>query len=544
MSAAPASAHPPNRTDHGVDSETFHALWSGDRDAFVVHTTGREQTAMQELANGTDIPLDSPPAAVEDWNAGDLREFPNTDTDTSIHPPDANLQDGRFIKDAYTELFAVQPSTRARITPSMQPLYVASNGSVLGTVDYRIELPPDDRTGNRRVYWSISTHRINETRVRVDGQVIANASGSHTPTIPYANLDTVAGQTHTLALEAEVFVRVQKRIEVCVARANGDCIRWSIRFEYLTEQVTVDDTIEVVEYDLSISGFRARYPNGDLGLVVYKNHPWLGYTLPNGDVRGVWRFYTARDTDWDTLVRSTEATDTEAHSPLHPLQVNAYPIETGPTPSPRVTVDLLEPYGTTLDPPALPAAVHLDVLTDPYTASYGIATRTQTSNHDLSALHAQGLVHGVRVRAHERYFATVPIHRSNLTLTILNRTAEKVTVQVRLQDANTSAPINTVDREGYVVLAGERTNTSGDGTVTRTLSRPSGGISARYEPGAWWRNLPGYTGDSARVLVRGTVLQIVDALYQLGVPISLFLLGVFIIDRFTGWGAWPPWRNL
>ena len=63
---APVLAHPENETDHGVDERTFAVLWSGDEDGNVSTTTGDgELAALRQLANGTDIPLNSPPKAVE-----------------------------------------------------------------------------------------------------------------------------------------------------------------------------------------------------------------------------------------------------------------------------------------------------------------------------------------------------------------------------------------------------------------------------------------------------------------------------------------------
>ncbi|WP_244621434.1 hypothetical protein [Haloarcula marismortui] len=126
----------------------------------------------------------------------------------------------------------------------------------------------------------------------------------------------------------------------------------------------------------------------------------------------------------------------------------------------------------------------------------------------------------------------------------MNQTEDTVTVRVTLQNANTGAPINTDERDGYVVVNGQRVNTTGNGTVTTTIERSPGGVSARYEPGHWWLNPPGYTGDSDTVLLQGSVLQLVSTLFRIGVPVSLFLLAVFFIDRITGWRIWPPWRSL
>lgn len=539
----PVAADPPNSTDHGVLEETFHKLWSEDQDGATDSANLSNGSAVEQLGEGTDIPFNSPPQAVEQWNQGDHQEFPETNSSVSIHPPDANLTNKQFIKEAYAEVFAVQPSTRARLSSSRQPLYVAPNGTLRGTVDYRVAVPSNDTSGDRRVYWSLKSHQIEETKLLVDGGEETTAGGSHTPVLSYS-LDGYASEKHQLTLQANISIRLRKEVEICTAHNDeGDCTSWESSVSYPIESVTVTDTIEATEYELAVSGYIAEYPNGDLGLVVYKNQPWLGYQLPNGDVRGVWRFYSARDTDWDTLVYSSDDGQQITHSPLHPLQVNAYPIETGPTPSPRQNVTILDVYGTSTSPPTLPSDVHLDILTDPYTASYGIATRTAT-DEQLETVRAWGLVRGVEAERPADEFARIQISESNLTLKVVDQTEATVTVRVSLQNASTGAPINTDDRDGYIVVNGQRLNTTGNGTVTTTIERSPGGVTARYEPGHWWLNLPGYTGDSDTVLLQGTALQILSTLFRIGVPVSLFLFAVFLIDRITGWRIWPPWRSL
>jgi len=543
MSAVPADAHPPNSTDHGVPEETFYELWSGDQDGTTNGTNLSDGSAIEQLANGSDIPFDSPPRAVEQWNRCDHAEFPATNNSVSIYPPDTELTNGRFIKEAYTKVFAIQPSTRARLSSSRQPLYVAPDGILRGTVDYRLAVPPDDTSGDRRIYWSLESHQIEETELLVDGHKETSVGGSHTPALSYS-LDGYTGEEHQLTLQASIWVQLRKEVEVCTAHNDdGDCTNWESSVSYPTEKVTVTDSIEVTEYDLAVSGLIAKYPNGDLGLVVYKNQPWLGYQLPNGDIRGVWRFYSARDKDWDTLIYSSDDGQRTAHSPLHPLQVNAYPIETGSTPSPRQNVTILNVYGTSTSPPTLPSNVHLDVLTEPYTASYGIATRS-TTDEQPETVRAWGLVKGVEAERPADEFARIQIYESNLTQEVVNQTEETVSVRVTLQNANTGAPINTAERDGYVVVNGQQLNTTGNGTVTTTIERPPGGVSARYEPGYWWLNPPGYTGDSDTVLLQGSVLQLMSTLFRIAVHVSLFLLAVFFVDRITGWRIWPPWRSL
>jgi hypothetical protein len=548
-----STAEPPESTDHGVDERTFHTLWSGDEDTgegSIADRSDDDGAEMRALAARTDIPLDSPPVAVERWNRGDLGDFPQGDATTSIHPPGASLSDGRFVRDAHTSLFAVHPSTRANLSPDDQPLYVAPDGEVLGIVDYGIRRPSNDTTAPSYEYNRLLTHGVTETRLFVDDQLETRSGGTHTLLLAYNAIDEYIGSEHTLTLEADIDVAIERRTALhhrdCTTVNNTTtCVRWwENETSVLRESVTVADSINVTVYDLEVSGFRARYPNGDLGLVVYKNRPWLGHSVPDGSVRGVWRFYSARDPEWDTLVVSTRRGQTTVTSPMQPLQVHAYPFQPGPTPSSRSRIDILETYGVETTHPELPPEINLDAMDEPYTASFGIATRTRETGNGSSTVTAFGLVRGVSTEAELRSFSNIPIHRSDLRLSITETTPETVTVAATLRDARTGEPIDTSVREGYVLLGGQRVNTTVDGTVTRTFPRSAGNVAARYVPGRWWYARPGYTGDSDAVFVSDGGLQLLERLYGFAVPVALFLLGAFLLDRITGWPLWPPWRDL
>ena len=389
-------------------------------------------------------------------------------------------------------------------------------------------MPADDTTGDRRVFWRLQSHQINATRILVDGQVETTGGGSHTANLAYSDLDDYRGERHSLTLEAEITVTLKKHVRTgdryCRTKNNTTSCRtgWDDEYTYPTETVRVSDSTTVEEYDLAVSGFVARYPNGDLRLVVYRSDPWLGHSVPNSDVRGVWRFYSARDSDWDTLVRSTDDGSTRTHSPLHPLQMNAFPMETGPSASTSRVIILAS--GEATQPPSLPPNVNLNVVTEPYTASYGIATRTATEEAS-SGLQAWGLVRGVTVDADDSDFAQIEIHRSNLTLSTVNLTENATTVRVRLEDAATGEPINTAGRDGCVVLDGQRLNTTGNGTATVIIARLTAVVSARYEPGEWWLNTPEYVGDSAKIHVGGTALELIVTLSRFFSPGRAVLAG-------------------
>jgi hypothetical protein len=546
VAAAASSADPPSETDHGLADEQFCRLWAGDADATNESTATpaeNDAPAVCALAERTDVPLDEPPRAVERWNRGELTEF-TTNRSRSVHPPHADLEDGRYLKDVHATVFAVQPSTVAHIASGDRPHYVAPEGNLLGVVDYRVRVPDDQIGEYRRVYWGVGNHSVVRTELLVDGAVVETGDGSPTPTLGYT-LDGQAGDRHTLTLRATVAVNLSKRVYTCTALNNrSQCTAWNRTVYYRTDRLTVTDSVTVTAYDLQISGFRTRYPNGDLGLVLFKNQPWLGYELGDESrVRGVWRFYGARDDRWDTMrVRTADGTSTRP-SKLHPLQVHAYPFEPGPTAAPRRTVDLLATYGDRTAAPTLPEDVQLDAVDGPYTASYGIAVRVRT-DRDVDSITAQGLVSGVTIDGGDATFGTIPMNRTNLSMTVLNASDDTATVRVTLRDAETGAPVATADRPGHLVVAGERLNTTANGTVTTTVPTTNGAVAARYEPGPWWRTSPGYVGDSAVARTSGPVLRGLAVLSRFGVPVGLVLLATYLLDRVTGWGIWPLWRGL
>jgi len=535
---------PPNETHH-LDSD--RALWSGDPDgldANTVHNWTTRDSARAELAASTDVSFNRPPAEVAAWNRETHQDFPDSGQDTSIAPTGATFEQGRFVRDAYVEIFTVQPATTARITDTRTTRYVATEGNVLATGDHRVALPEDVELPFSRVTWQLENHTVSATKLLVDDDQETTSSEPHTPILQY-DLGDDPGTEHTLTVESNVSVTLKRTFEWCSNYTMaGNCTQWSRESTNLTENVTVTDSTTVTEYTLHIGGYYARYPNGDLGLVLFKSDPWLGYELPGGRVNGVWRFYSARDSGWDSLVARTDSGASTRHSPAHPLRVTAFPLKTGPTAAPAENVSILRVHGEETQPARLPERVHLDALDRPYTASYSLATVFETPEQGVSDLTAYGLVRGVETTGDEGVFEEIEIHRSNLTLTVEETTSETATVTVRLRDAKTGEPIETDGREGYVVLAGERVQTGRDGTVRTTLPRPPGSISARFEPGPWWLHTTGYVGDDDAATVEGTALALVRSLYRASIPIGMVLLAAFLVDRITGMPVWPPWRGL
>jgi hypothetical protein len=501
-----ASPPQPGTEGNGLSENESVTLWSRDADAYISQDEyhqryGTERTAVHQLANGTDITFKRPPSTAATWTQNDFEDLDAGDSATSVHPPHASLEDGVFIEDAHATVFAAQPSTRGHLEAGENPLYIAPNGTMRGLVDYRVRVPNGSSSGNRTVDWSLTEHEIEEVRLQKDGETIARTDGSHTPAIDYQLDDDWSA---TLTLEAEIRVRLKKTIEPNIA-GGTDVV-------YREETWNVSDSIDVQIYDLSAYPYYAEYPNGDAGVAIFQSQPWQGYTLTdegNTSVRGVWRFYTARDTNWDTLVRSSGADSSEVESDAIPVYVHAYPSRIGPRAEPiRDGPKIIDTWGTERPSPVgtIGENVTIEVVNQSYETTYGVAVRAE--NVDREALHVAGIVRGVNASIvdpdddSERQ-----LRRSNLTVKLLQQNQSQATLRLELRDNQTGAPIILDDRarqypiggsprNGYITIADREVETNVSGVAIVTITEP-GIYTARYHPGSWLGHNPAYVSDTA-----------------------------------------------
>lgn len=544
LATSTALAEPPRpgTEDNGLSRNESATLWSRDADNYITQSTyhdryGERRPPVEQTANGTDITFKRPPETAATWTRNDFKDLTPGDEDTSIYPPHADLEDGVFIEDAHATIFAVHPSTRGHLRQGATPLYIAPNGTLRGFVDYRVRIPAGNTTGNRTVEWAVMSHDIEEVRLKTDGDTVIERDGSHTPILPYAFADD---QRATVTFEADISVRLRKTIRI--NRTGTPIVEVTRR----TDSVTVADTTTVEIYDLTAYPYYASYPNGDVGVAVFQSRPWQGYTLTkkgSSRVRGVWRFYTARDTDWDTLVRSNRTHTSSTDSDAIPVYVNAYPSRIGPRTEPvRTGPQLVRTWGNEQASPVgtLGENVHVEVVDRPYTSSHGVAVRTRRVDRD--ALEVHGIVRGVDATlAPPTDGSERALRRSNLTVEVLQRNASHATLRVELRDAATGDPISLVGearrnplisgaRHGYIAIGDRRVKTNVSGMATVTVAQP-GIYRAEYHPGSWLTHDPAYVGDTAAI--RWHPLTSIDAWVALLVEF-LWRLIPFLVMYYAG----------
>jgi len=483
----------PGTDDSELDVNETATLWSKApneclSDAEYEERYDEQRTAMQELGNCTDITFKEPPDTAERWTAYDYESLEGGSAETSIYPTHAELTDSVLIVDAHATTFSIQPSTRTHLDANETVHYIAPEGELSGFVDYRVRLDSNS---------SIQNHEIDEVRLLHDGDVVETTGGTHTPTFEYA-FDR--GGPATLTLEADISARVERD------RGNET--------EVITDQVTVSQDLDVEVYDLRASIYHASYPNGDSGVAIYQTQPWHGYTLSDdgeANVRGVWRYYTARDTNWDDLIHSSRDGQESTPSDALPVYVHAYPSELGPRSEPiRDGPNILEVWGTesSSPEPSIHENVDIDVVSESYTRSSGLALRYDGIDRD--AIRVDGIVRGVSAEIIEPDGGSErEIRESDLSVEIIESNATAVTLQIELRDAETGAPImlespfddprfsliGAASREGYITVGDQQVRTNAAGIAEITVHQP-GIYTAEYHPGSWRSHNPAYIGDT------------------------------------------------
>ncbi|WP_254810736.1 hypothetical protein [Natronosalvus amylolyticus] len=495
VTAVSADSPPrPGTDDSDLDVNETATLWSKESNeclsaAEYEERYDEQRTAMQELGNCTDITFKEPPDTAERWTAYDYESLEGGDTETSIYPTHAELSNSALIADAHATTFAIQPSTRTHLDANETVHYIAPEGELSGFVDYRVRLDSNS---------SMQNHGIDEVRLLHNDDVVDTVGGTHTPTFEYA-FDR--GGPATLTLEADISARVERD------RGNET--------EVITDQVTVSQDLDVEVYDLRASIYHASYPNGDSGVAIYQTQPWHGYTLSDdgeANVRGVWRYYTARDTNWDDLIHSSRDGQETIQSDALPVYVHAYPSELGPRSEPiRDGPEILEVWGTesSSPEPTIHENVEIDVVSGTYTRSSGLALRYDGIDRD--AIRVDGIVRGVSAEIIEPDGGSErEIRESDLSVEIIESNATAVTLQIELRDAETGAPImlespfddprfsliGAASREGYITIGDQVVRTNAAGIAEVTVYQP-GIYTAEYHPGSWRSHNPAYIGDTA-----------------------------------------------
>ena len=203
--------------------------------------------------------------------------------------------------------------------------------------------------------------------------------------------------------------------------------------------------------------------------------------------------------------------------------------------------------------------VNVGVVTEPYTASYGVATRidvgASNATVETQTVIATGIVSGVDARGVTSTAAVRELRESALSATVLDDADGSLRVRLELTDASDGTPIGLdlgvddprydritgPDRDGTIEIAGQSVQTNDTGVVIVEI--PEAGVyEARYEPGSWLTHDPAYTMSTATV--RAHPLTGIDG-WVTALGVTLGQAVPFLAVGFLAWRAglmlrrWP-----
>jgi hypothetical protein len=236
-------------------------------------------------------------------------------------------------------------------------------------------------------------------------------------------------------------------------------------------------------------------------MAVALDQPWQALTEPSEDgslVRGVWRFYTARDPRWDRLVRHGGRGPSTRGSPARPVAVHAFParaaVETTPG---RLGARIADSWGPTRRSPvgALPDSVTVGVTTERYPSPAALEL-TVPGRPSPTTVGVRGIVNG----SHQTVQPATSLHLRPTSLQTSWHDASEGPRRLRItvEEARTGESIETGGRPGrgfddrpdrtrhVVIVDGREHALDEDGGVTVWVA-PSSPATVRYRPASWTR---------------------------------------------------------
>lgn len=604
------------------------------------------QNGYLEAGYQGDLSYAHPFGAPTVWSTVAHDHLPDTGPSTSMVPKQNSdsLTDSRYIKDAHLSLFDVSPAVVVHSSQERErTLYINQSGTVRGFIDYRVSVPAsetdaNETEGTNRTSYCFGGTSVGETTLSVGETVIGRSqSGTVTPTIPYQDLRKGTVVADPLRLQTELNATVIRYVEQyqcsnkteieveaeAKTRTGADSdtgsendfsstpdssssaddkpgteseleierCEWTLVDESrLVDEVTVSSTIEATVYDPQLEVYTAVHPDGQTLIAVYFRGPWRSVRIgpdSTGEVRGVWRFYGARDGSWQqlsqfhsdslrlSLPENTTGTVNRSRStvpsPAVPAMLHAFPTRVGPQPLSRSpsAPQIVSVWGADRQPPTVNPMVNVSNVSQPFTPSYGLEIIYRGPN--TSSIRVEGLMPGSAPIVQSPVNTTREIRSSRLRMRILsiNTSTDQARIRLTLEDTSKdvprpittgrssnnlsdgSAPALTfhgggvagqpgagLERPGDILINGKAVETGLTGRAEVTVTIPeSGRLTARYRPGDWLSVSPAYASASTSVYISpgqrtpggwvGFIRQFMSVL------IAVFVLRLLILNLWS-----------
>lgn len=570
---------------HGYSASEIQAGLSLDPDTNYQTDADFRNNSFEANVDATDTVYTKPRTYFRDWNKREHTNFSAGGESASRHPKSAKLYDGRWIRDAHATRFRHYPSTIGYYD-NETARYSGQDGVVRGVIDYRIKQPNDEeKPGSPNNLETVYNRELKDHSIksvclirklersqivdrdpvcRDDAWVIGSTSPSSNPAIEYT--DHASGVETTYTLVAVIETSVEVEIEQYVDDDDDDEYdpEWEIVDTYTaTDTVIATDQWETTPYGYQGTAYSQAEDSGNLyednrsGVYIEPpEQPWAGVEVDDAYISSEWRFFSHRNTGWDTITKTTNSggESTVSYETV-PIQKFAVPSPYGVTlQQPRngssISVEGVE-RGEERTIPAEASKENLKVeiagdqskpLPRNYSRVSGITV--QGENIGFENITAQGAVNGSESEAADAPLRfAVERKDSNLTVRVdeVNRTHVAVNIWLYDEDGEPIALGNT--HRGVIRLPSNRTvqtNRTGQARVV-IENRTTGRIY--YEPEGWQGKTVAYKASSdiykAYPALRSqeAVFTWVAGLIMVSLPI---VLPWYYIKQYEDLGEWVP----
>ncbi|MDH5021711.1 hypothetical protein [Halobacterium rubrum] len=313
----------------------------------------------------------------------------------------------------------------------------------------------------------------------------------------------------------------------------------------VSETVSVEDGISVEGYDISDSLDGAVLQrNGELRrLSLESTTPVAKYSVKASTaarpstVQTRWRFFTARNTTWETLKTATPS-DTETTSRTTvPVTVHAFPSNNSLYTrtygvQPVTNVQPLYEFG---QPATLPEHVNVDAATQPYKSHQ----RIKADVHRLDRTYpvrVQGLVSGQTATLQWSELSESELRPVDLSLSVIKKSGQQTTLRATALDGVTGEPLPEEASVRTVTIAyGSQhkhveLNEDGVGTVAIDYS---GVFEARYTPGVWAGTGGEIVYEHTRATARRTPMKDVGGILGEAIRAAAWIAPLYFVYRLS-----------
>jgi|APHM01.1.fsa_nt_gi hypothetical protein len=291
-----------------------------------------------------DVQFSKYPSEVSTWNQINSNQYRDLSRYTTVAPGRTieTAESGRYVKDAVVGFHSITPSVYVHTTVSTESNSfvetvkelnlgvefdevehrVGSEASVNAIVDYRLDIPEDNKREFRWIEYDVETADITRTIIRStscrsESVCILDSTQRDDENPQFRSVEFPEPGRNDIIATAEVYVEIEKitrtRDEECeTVDADRVCsyTPWKVvDIDILTDEVETTTSRELIVESPSITVEKAVFPSGAEEFYItdldpdewkYMSYVSTGERDTQRALSSSWQYFSSRDARWDT----------------------------------------------------------------------------------------------------------------------------------------------------------------------------------------------------------------------------------------------------